>query len=157
MATRLITIAPTPSEAELACALTELGQSVCEATRALYKKTGFVPPWLGYLALDGKKVVGTCAFKSPAKETKGRVRRDVRVEIAYFTFPDFEGRGYAKAMAAELVKVAFTFEPDMVIFARTLPQENASTSVLKHNGFRFAGAVDDPDDGLVWQWELKQA
>ncbi len=157
MQIRLINIEPAPSEKELALNLTGIPLEVCKTTRELYAKSGFVPPWIGYLVLDNKKIIGTCAFKSPAKETRGKVRRLVTVEIAYFTFPEFENKGYAKAMAAELVKVALIFEPDILVTARTLPQDNASTSVLKHTGFRFARAVDDPEDGLVWEWELKQS
>lgn len=42
--------------------------------------------------------VGTCGFKSSPDQG--------RVEIAYFTFPDFEGRGLATAMAGELLAIA---------------------------------------------------
>jgi RimJ/RimL family protein N-acetyltransferase len=49
--------------------------------------------WGSYLAYDGETPVGTCAFKT-APNAEGAV------EIAYFTFPAFEGRGFATTMAA---------------------------------------------------------
>jgi [ribosomal protein S5]-alanine N-acetyltransferase len=152
MPIRLLNIEQTPSEKELALNLTGIPADVCIAVRAMYAKTGYTPPWIGYLVLDGKKLIGTCAFKYPAKETRGKIRRQVTCEIAYFTFPDFQNQGHAKAMAAELVKLAYIFEPDILITARTLPQENASTAVLKHNAFRFINSIEDPQDGLVWEW-----
>ena len=39
------------------------------------------------------------------------------------------------------------------IRAHTLPERNASTSVLTKAGFELLGAVVDPEDGLVWRWE----
>lgn len=33
-----------------------------------------------------------------------------------------------------------------------LPETNASTSVLKKNGFVFADETIDPEDGLLWRW-----
>jgi len=35
-----------------------------------------------------------------------------------------------------------------------LPEENASTSVLKKLRFRLVGTVEHPEDGLVWEWQL---
>lgn len=43
-------------------------------------------------------------------------------------------------------------EPDG--FSQTLPEENASTSILKKLGFRLVGTVEHPEDGPVWEWEL---
>lgn len=39
------------------------------------------------------------------------------------------------------------------IRAHTLPERNASTSVLTKAGFEKLGEVVDPDDGLLWRWE----
>ena len=46
--------------------------------------------WDGYLVVDedSREVVGSCAFKTAPTD-------DGTVEIAYFTYPEFEGRGYA--------------------------------------------------------------
>ena len=51
----------------------------------------YLRPWLGYFALRNSVCIGTCGFKGPPENN--------RVEIAYFTFPEYEGRGYATQMA----------------------------------------------------------
>ena len=106
-------------------------------------------PWGGYLAVDdnSRAVIGTCSFKSPPSD-------DGAVEIAYFTFPPFEGQGYATAMAGKLVEVASGSPEVKRITARTLPEPNASTRVLEKAGVVFAGEVIDPDDGRVWEWQI---
>jgi RimJ/RimL family protein N-acetyltransferase len=111
---------------------------------ALYAREGFIEPWVGYLALLDNSYVGMCAFKAPPTSN--------RVEIACHTFPEFEGRGIATQMAAELVTLARQAEPAVIIAAQTLPEKNASTAVLEKNGFELVGEVEHPDDGVVWEW-----
>jgi [ribosomal protein S5]-alanine N-acetyltransferase len=120
---------------------------VVEMTVRHFEKIGFVPPWVGYVAVENSLPVGTCAFKSPPV--------DGRVEIAYGTMPGFEGRGIATAMARELVRIAQQENESLTIFAQTLPEENASTAILKKLGFRLIGSVEHPEDGTVWEWELR--
>lgn len=101
-------------------------------------------PWSSYVVeLDGQPV-GLGAFKS-APTASGEV------EIAYMTFPAFEGRGYATATAASLAEIALGAGVRPI--AHTLPEESASTRALRRNGFVHAGEVIDPEDGLVWRWE----
>ncbi|HYI41399.1 MAG TPA: GNAT family N-acetyltransferase [Allosphingosinicella sp.] len=104
-------------------------------------------PWGSYLAVEDGRPVGLCAFKA-APDRKGVV------EIAYMTFPAFEGRGHAGAMAAALTGIAFAAGAPLVT-AHTLPEENASTRALLRNGFAFVGETIDPEDGLVWRWERR--
>lgn len=106
-------------------------------------------PWGGYLAVDDdtRAVIGTCAFKSPPAA-------DATVEIAYFTFPGYEGKGYATAMASRLVETARCSPEVRRIIAHTLPEPNASTRVLEKVGMSFAGEVFDPEDGRVWEWHI---
>ena len=104
-------------------------------------------PWGSYLASAGGDTIGICAFKS-APDPEGTV------EIAYMTFPAFEGRGHATAMVAALVEIAEQVGAPLVV-AHTLCEENASNRALKRNGFAFAGEVIDPEDGLVWRWEKR--
>jgi RimJ/RimL family protein N-acetyltransferase len=104
-------------------------------------------PWGSYIACDGETPVGTCAFKHAPNEAG-------EVEIAYMTFPAFEGRGYATTMAGSLVGIA-TGAGAALVIAHTLPQENASNKALRRNGFAYAGEVEDPDDGTVWRWERR--
>lgn len=126
--------------------LPDAARTVCELTAAAYRKTGFVRPWVGYLAEEDCQVVGTCAFKTPPK--KGRV------EIAYFTFPDYQGRGLATRMARLLIEKAQNTDPSIEITAQTLPQENASTTILRKLNFSRIGTAHDEDAGEVWEWQL---
>lgn len=42
----------------------------------------------------------------------------------------------------------------VLIAAQTLPQESASTTILRRLGFALVGTVDHPEDGPVWEWQL---
>jgi ribosomal-protein-alanine N-acetyltransferase len=123
-------------------------------TAALWKKfmlsVRALPPWIGYLTVDipSKTIVGTCAFK-------GNPDQNGTVEIAYFTFPAHEGRGYATAMARALIQVALSQKQVPTIIAHTLPKTNASTTVLQKAGMKFVGNAVDPEDGLVWRWRYE--
>lgn len=102
-------------------------------------------PWTGYLAEEEGQFVGTCAFKTPPQSGQ--------VEIAYFTFPGHEGRGVATRMAEHLIRIARQ-EGMRRIVAQTLPEPGPSTAILRKLGFRRAGELIHPEDGLVWEWEL---
>lgn len=117
---------------------------VMEATVALYERVGFAPPWICYIANREGSPVGTCGFTSAPKEG--------RVEMAYFTFPAFEGRGIATAMAAHLVSLAAAADPSVVVIARTLLERNPSHRVLEKHGFTCIGPVEVPEDGTVLEW-----
>jgi RimJ/RimL family protein N-acetyltransferase len=126
----------------------DLLRSVGQQTVALLQRTCATPPWTGYLAVDGSQdiIIGTCAFTAPP-DAEGIV------EIAYFTFPPFEGRGYATAMAAALVELAEAATAIRKVRAHTLPERNASTRVLQKLGFDQIGEAADPEVGRVWRWE----
>jgi len=126
----------------------QVAAEVVEAMTQLYRAVGYEPPWIGYLAIENGICVGMCGFKSPPQ--------DNRVEIAYFTFPGHESRGVATQMAAELIRLALDKMPAVTVAAQTLPEENASTSVLKKLRFRFVDSVEHPEDGLVWEWQLEE-
>ena len=114
-----------------------------------YKRIGFIKPWIGYFAtLDGNEVIGCGGFKG--KPVEGRV------EIAYGTFKNYEGRGIATEICRQLVLLSLQTDPSLRITARTLMETNASTQVLKKNGFEFIGVVYDEEDGNVWEWELRK-
>ena len=120
--------------------------SVVEATTAMYGRSGFDPPWIGYLAIEGE-VVGTCGFTSPPKHGE--------VELAYFTFPGNEGAGVATRMGRALVELARSSTGGAVaICAHTLPEAGASASILRKLGFTMVAEVDLPEDGRVWKWCL---
>ncbi len=106
--------------------------------------------WEGYFVIDERtrEVVGSCAFKTPPTE-------EGLVEIAYFTYPGFEGRGYATSMARKLIELAGDAPDVKQVIAHTLPEPNASTRVLEKVGMNCVGEVIDPEDGRVWRWKLE--
>jgi RimJ/RimL family protein N-acetyltransferase len=124
-----------------------LVRDIALAQLALYHRTGASEPWIGYLGAktDDGEVIGCCSFVGPP--------RDGFVEIAYFTFPHAEGRGFARSMAAGLISVAKLHAPFPKVFAHTLPERNASTSALVRLGFRQVGDANDDEAGQVWRWE----
>jgi [ribosomal protein S5]-alanine N-acetyltransferase len=126
-----------------------LTDEVCRMMTASYAATGYVEPWVGYLIEVEGKNVGTCAFKGPPIDGK--------VEIAYFTYPDFERQGIGRLAAAKLVDLALRTDPSLQVVAQTLPHENASTSILKSLGFILQGAIEHPEDGTVWDWALESS
>lgn len=126
--------------------LTEMVMEIICSTVELYQKNGYEPPWIGYLAIEKGKCVGACAFKTPPRNNE--------VEIAYFTFPDSEGRGIATGMASQLISIARRQMPLVTITAQTHLGNSASKSILKKLGFVFTGEIDHPDDGTVWEWKL---
>jgi len=65
-----------------------------------------------------------------------------------------KSRGIATRMGSELIRLALDKMPAVTVAAQTLPEENASTSVLKKLGFRLVGSVEHPEDGLVWEWKF---
>jgi RimJ/RimL family protein N-acetyltransferase len=119
--------------------------SAVQATAELYEKVGFVPPWICYIATQDARAVGTCGFTSAPKNG--------RVEIAYFTFPGFEGRGIATVMAASLILLATDYDLSVTLIARTLLERNASHRVLEKHGFTCMGRVEVPEDGTVFEWQ----
>jgi RimJ/RimL family protein N-acetyltransferase len=142
----LIEITENGSPARPIGGLPDMASDVLRGTAEMYKTSGYQPPWIGYLAIHDSKCVGTCAFKTPPLEG--------RVEIAYFTFPENEGRGIATSMARSLVEKAISESPGIRICAQTMPERNASTRVLEKLGFQQVTEIDHPEDGKVWEWEL---
>ena len=127
-------IGPLPAEAE----------DVLAATSALYEAVGYAPPWICYVAIASDKVVGTCGFKGPPAQG--------RVEIAYFTFPPYEGKGIATQMARQLVSMARDADAGVIVAAQTLPERNASHRVLEKLGFSQVAVLEHPEDGTVLEW-----
>ena len=131
-----------------ACERSEVVAQTVEATLGLYRRKGFTPPWIGYLAEEGASFVGTCGFAGPPAAGQA--------EIAYFTFPEYEGRGIATAMASELIAVTRCLSSEHALIAHTLPREGPSTSILRKLGFSRVGTIDHPEDGPVWKWREQE-
>jgi ribosomal-protein-alanine N-acetyltransferase len=114
-----------------------------------YYKVGYNEPWIGYFAtLDGHEMVGCGGFKGKP--------RDGKVEIAYGTFKKYEGQKIGTEICRQLVLLSLQTDASIRITARTFLENNASTQILKHNGFECIGIVFDEEDGNVWEWELKK-
>lgn len=118
----------------------------CVATADLYRRIGYAVPWVGYVAVADGEGVGGGAFVGAPK--------DNCVEIAYFTLQEMEGRDYATRTVAGLIEIARGHEPQIVLKAFTLPEHNASTSILQRHGFKVVGNAHDEDAGTVWEWRF---
>lgn len=121
-------------------------REVFQVFTTYYPKVGFELPWVGYFFLKEDKVVGIGGFKGAPKNHT--------VEIAYAVIPEQEGKGVGTDICKYLIAIARKNEPAINITARTLMVENASTSILRKNGFELGGIVNDPEDGEVWEWKF---
>jgi len=140
----------------------ELGMSAAAGLRGFFASDHLSPEWLaalrrstgtdpwrhGFFVVqrEHKSIIGTAGFKGPPGS-------EGTVEIAYGIVPAFEGQGYATEAAGALVGFALANAQVRMVRAHTLPEANASSSVLRKCGFRYAGEVVDPEDGPVWRWE----
>lgn len=107
--------------------------------------------WWTYFPIhkqDGK-LIGSGGYK-------GKPSADGMVELGYEIAPNYRNRGLATEMTMGLVEHAFNDERVKSVVAHTLGHENPSTHVLQKCGFEKIGEIDDPDDGLIWKWELKK-
>ena len=142
----LVPIDSSGAPADAGLELDDLARDVCESTAGLYRRVGFVPPWVCYLAVFDEGVAGTCGFTAPPSAG--------RVEIAYYAFPRSEGRGIATSMARELLALPRAADPGVTVTARTLRERNATVRILEKLGFTLEGTVLDPEEGEVWEWVL---
>lgn len=78
---------------------------------------------------------------------------DGTAELGYSVAPERQRRGIATAAVRHLLDDARGAGLRLAI-AHTLAAESASTSVLRRCGFTKAGELVDPEDGLLWRWEL---
>lgn len=123
---------------------TEECRQLLEIYKDYYAKKGFHPPWVSYLILDDENVMGTCSFTEKPKNGI--------VEIAYWTFKEFEGKGVASFACKALLEIAQKTDPKVVISAKTAPEHNASSKILQKNGFTFKQLVQDDEIGDAWLW-----
>jgi [ribosomal protein S5]-alanine N-acetyltransferase len=79
------------------------------------------------------------------------------VEIAYGLAPAYQGKGLATEAARALVQDAMRSSQVKAVVAHTLPEMNASGRVLAKCGFVRAGEAVDPDEGVVWKWQLTRS
>lgn len=122
-------------------------QSLLEIYENYYPKIGFNLPWVGYLVVRQNQVVGSCSFIGQPVCGK--------VEIAYWTFKEFERQGVASFACKELISISQRADPKVIITAKTAPEHNVSTKILVRNGFIFTEIVQDEEIGDAWLWTFK--
>jgi [ribosomal protein S5]-alanine N-acetyltransferase len=111
---------------------------------------GSADPWVHGFAVverNDRYVIGTAGFKGPPD-------KEGMVEIGYGIAPSYQEHGYATEATEALIAFALAQNSVSLIRAHTLPSPNASTHVLSRCGFTYVGAIDDPEDGQVWRWDL---
>lgn len=122
--------------------------NIITMTIDFYGRVGYHPPWIGYVAMDGENIVGSAGFKG--KPVNGKI------EIAYGTAEQFRNKGVGTEICRLMTNLASTSDPDVVITARTLEENNASRKILIKNGFKLLGKVIDVEDGEVLEWQYER-
>jgi RimJ/RimL family protein N-acetyltransferase len=130
-----------------------LSQSVAQHSLEFMRTFSLETPadWFGYLVVEGEsqQMVGTCSFKGPPV--------DHALEIAYFTFPEFEGRGIGTAMAQFLLERAAQLPGVTAVIAHSKPGSSASTRILEKLGMTLLGsALEDGAEVWLWRKELER-
>ena len=144
---KLIAIGPTLDD-NTEFSTNPLSREILEMTIGFFNKVGYVPPWIGYFVKQDDELVGSAAFKGPPANGA--------VEIAYGTWEPYRQKGIGSSICRLLVDLALKADTAIRITARTLPEENFSTRILRKNGFNLVGIVIDPEDGEVWEWEFEK-
>ncbi|WP_247233219.1 GNAT family N-acetyltransferase [Telluribacter sp. SYSU D00476] len=105
--------------------------------------------WWTHLVLyvPDNMLIGSCGYK-------GEPDAEGVVEIGYEIRPSHRERGLATEAARGLIDHAFAHDSVRKVIAHTLSEESPSTSILKKLGFERTGDIQDPDDGIIWRWEL---
>ena len=107
--------------------------------------------WWTYFPIhkQDNKLIGSGGYK-------GKPTNEGQVELGYEITPNYRNRGLATEMTKGLIENALRDERVKSIIAHTLGQVNPSTKVLQKCGFEKVEEINDPDDGLIWKWELKR-
>ncbi len=138
---------PIPQSISECAAFTQnpLCDDTLQLTLDYYTQIGFAPPWICYYASINNQLVGSAGYKGAPINGS--------IEIAYGTFEPFRKQGISYQIAKALVEKALTHNPQLRITACTLAEENYSTKILRKNSFRRMRELQDPEDGLIWEWE----
>jgi ribosomal-protein-alanine N-acetyltransferase len=147
---RLLATEPAKFAEEHGVKLHEVSQEVAKSSLDFMRTFSLETPpeWFGYLVVEGEsqQTVGVCSFKGPPI--------DGALEIAYYTFPGFEGRGIGTEMARFLVERARQLPKVKRVIAYTAAENNASTHILEKLGFTFTGEERD-ETVTVWRWAIE--
>ncbi|MFC6193043.1 GNAT family N-acetyltransferase [Dyadobacter subterraneus] len=108
--------------------------------------------WWVYLIVykPGNILIGSCGYK-------GEPDSSGMVEIGYEIASSHRSMGLGHETAKALVDHAFKQSGVHKILAHTMAEENASVHILEKLGFqRTDDKVNDPEEGLLWRWELSK-
>jgi RimJ/RimL family protein N-acetyltransferase len=92
-------------------------------------------------------IVGSGIYIRPLNERK--------VELGYSVVKSYEGKGFATAGVACLVKEVLICQKIELIIAQTSVDNIASERVLEKNGFLRNGQYEDEADGLLNLWKYE--
>jgi len=131
---------------------TEFGVDALKYSLDKLKKSEKENDWWTYFAIhiEENKLIGSGGYK-------GKPTAEGKVELGYEIAPEYRNRGLATEMAEGLIDNALRDKSVKTIIAHTLGLENPSTKVLKKCGFQKVEEINDPDDGLIWKWEITKA
>ncbi|MBU1822625.1 MAG: GNAT family N-acetyltransferase [Bacteroidetes bacterium] len=107
--------------------------------------------WWTYLAVyrPDNLLIGTCGYKGEPDENGA-------VEIGYEIRASHQGKGLATEAAQALVQNAFASQEVKKVLAHTMPEASPSAQLLQKIGFVRTDDFQDPEDGLLWRWELER-
>lgn len=107
--------------------------------------------WWTYLPIhkQDNKLIGSGGYK-------GKPTSDGIVELGYEIAKTYRNRGLATEMTKGLIENAFNDKRVKSIIAHTLGHINPSTKVLTNCGFRKIEEINDPEEGIIWKWELNK-
>ncbi len=130
---------------------TEFGVGALEYSLGKLKGNENESGWWTYFPIhrEDNMLIGSGGYQ-------GKPTAEGTVEIGYEITPDYRNRGLASEMTMGLVENAFKDNRVKSIIAHTLGQENPSTKVLTKCGFVKIDEMNDPDEGIIWKWELKR-
>lgn len=105
--------------------------------------------WWVYLIIytPDNMLIGSCGYK-------GEPDSSGMVEIGYEIMHSHREKGLGTETAQALLDHAFRHQSVHRVIAHTLAEENASGHILEKLGFSQTEDVNDPEEGLLWRWEI---
>jgi RimJ/RimL family protein N-acetyltransferase len=130
---------------------TEFGVGALEYSLGKLSENEKENGWWTYFPIhkQSNRLIGSGGYQ-------GKPTTEGTVEIGYEITSDYRSRGLATEMTMGLVENAFKNDKVKSIIAHTLGQENPSTTVLTKCGFDKIEEINDPNEGIIWKWELKR-